>query len=95
VIGDNDRDRVIRFANLAGLVSDAVGVFCFRPVAEDHPTRYRAEQIPPHIEIGRVLFRACQDLGAIKGSIPVEPPTPSPASIAEGTPLEEGSRRGG
>lgn len=70
VINDNDRDRVIHFANAAGLVSDAVGAFCFRPVAEDQPTRYRAEAVPAHIELGRVLFRACQDLTAIKASRP-------------------------
>ena len=74
VISDKDRDGVIRFADRAGLVSDAVGVFCFRPVAADQPTRYRAETVPSHIELGRVLFRACQDLTAIKGSRPIEPP---------------------
>jgi len=68
VTSDKDRDRVIRFADMAGLVSDAVGVFCFRPVAEDQPTRYQAEAVPAHIELGRVLFRACQDLTAIKAS---------------------------
>lgn len=70
VISDKDRDRVIRMADVAGLVSDAVGVFCFRPVAADQPTRYKAETVPSHIELGRVLFRACQDLTAIKGSGP-------------------------
>lgn len=68
VISDKDRDRVFRLADQAGLVSDAVGVFCFRPIAPDQPTRYRAEAAPPHIELSRVLFRACQDLMAIKGS---------------------------
>lgn len=66
VISDKDRDRVIRFADLCGLVSDAVGAFCFRPVSPAQPTQYVADRVPPHLEIGRVLFRACKDLTAIK-----------------------------
>jgi hypothetical protein len=92
VISDNDRERVIRFAELAGMVSDAVGVFCFRPVSDDQPTRYRAEQVPSPIELDRVLFRACQDLTSIKGLRPIEPLTPSPAVVAENMPLGEGTR---
>ncbi len=89
VVSDGDRDRVIRFADVAALVSDAVGVFCFRPVSDNEPTRYRAEKVPPHLELDRVLFRACQDLTAIKGSKPVIPPTPSPASAADAVTLDE------
>lgn len=68
VTNERDRDRVIRFADLAGLVSDAVGVFCFMPVSPDRPTTYQAVPVPSHTELGRVLFRACQDLTAIKSS---------------------------
>jgi hypothetical protein len=89
VTSDTDRERVIRFANVAGEVSDAVGVYCFRPISDDQPTRYRAEKVPSHIELGRVLFRACQDLISIKGLPPIEPPSPSPASAAENVPLDE------
>lgn len=70
VISDNDRERVIHFANMTAQVSDAVGVFCFGPVTPDEPTRYKAEKVPPSIELGRVLFRACQDLTAIKNARP-------------------------
>jgi hypothetical protein len=87
VISDKDRDRVVRFADLAGLVSDAVGVFCFRP-SPDQPTRYKSEKVPPHIELGRVLFRACQDLTAIKSTKPIETPVPSPAKAAD-LPLDD------
>jgi len=66
VISDNDRDRVIRFADVANQVSDAVGIFCFRPVSDDKPTKYRAETVSPHVAIERVLFRACQELTAAK-----------------------------
>ncbi len=66
VIGDKDRERVIRLADVAGLVTDAVGIFCFGPAKPDHPTRYQPEPVPSHIELGRVLFRACQDLNALR-----------------------------
>jgi len=89
VISDNDRARVIRFADVAGLVSDAVGVFCFGPISQDQPTRYRSEAVPSHIELGRVLFRACQDLTALKGVKPIEPPSPRPAKAADETLLEK------
>lgn len=83
VVSDKDRERVVRFADLAGLVSDAVGLFCFRPVAPDQPTRYQAEPVPPHIEMGRVLFRACQDLTALRSSAPLLPTSPSPSMVSE------------
>jgi hypothetical protein len=67
VTGDRDHQRVVQFARTAGLVSDAVGAFCFRPVSLHEPTSYRAEPVPSDVELGRVLFRACQDLTFIKG----------------------------
>jgi len=69
VISDRDRDRVWRLADVAALVSDAVGVYCYRPIAPERPTQYRAEPVPPHIELGRVLFRACQELTAIRNAL--------------------------
>ncbi|HEX9727298.1 MAG TPA: hypothetical protein VGA37_02190 [Gemmatimonadales bacterium] len=68
VISDKDRERVFQMADVAGLVSDAVGVCCYRPIAPDQPTDYMVERVPPHIELGRVLFRACQDLSAIRSA---------------------------
>jgi len=88
VTSDKDRDRVIRFADVAGLVSDSVGVFCFRPVSVDQPTVYRSEKVPPHVEIGRVLFRACQDLRSMRSLDPIQPSSTSPAATAEGIPLD-------
>lgn len=90
VISDKDRERVIQFANLAGQVSDAVGVFCFRPQSVHEPTRYRAEAVPSHIEIDRVLFRACQDLRAIRDSKPIQPPSPSPSDVGEKAAADQG-----
>lgn len=83
VISDKDRERVIRFADVAGLVSDAVGVFCFGPVSESTPAKYRVEPVSSHVALDRVLFRACQELTAIKGSTITNPATPSPASSAD------------
>lgn len=83
VINDADRDRVVRFADVALQVSDAVGVFCFGPSSATQPTRYSEKVVPSHLQIGRVLFRACQDLTAIKGRPPLMPLSPSPAQRAE------------
>ncbi len=95
VISDADRERVIRFADLAALVSDSVGLFCFRPVSNGEPTRYRAETVPPHLELDRVLFRACQDLTAMRASAPVVAPSPSPAAEAESVRLDTEDSSGG
>ena len=83
VTGTNDHHRVVHFANLAAQVSDAVGVFCFTPVSSSQPTKYRSLPVPPHVELARVLFNACQDLMALKAAIPLEPSSPSPAALAE------------
>ncbi len=93
VISERDRERVIRFADVASLVSDAVGVFCFRPVSENTPTKYRVEPVSSHVALDRVLFRACQELTALKGSMVINAPTPSPARLADEVPLDppEGS----
>jgi len=66
VISDSDLARVIQFANLASQVSDACGVFCFRPVSDDKPTTYKSAPVPSQVELSRVLFRACQDLQKIR-----------------------------
>lgn len=47
-------------------VVDAVGVFCFEPVAEDQFTTYRKRtDVPPSLQIERVLYKACTDLQAL------------------------------
>lgn len=75
VVSDSDLKRVIQFAELASQVSDACGLFCFRPVSADTPTKYEAAPVPPQVSIARVLFRACQDLQRIRSS-------PVPATVA-------------
>ncbi|HUQ98373.1 MAG TPA: hypothetical protein VM166_02900 [Gemmatimonadaceae bacterium] len=94
VISDNDRARVVRFADLAALVSDAVGVFCFRPISANSPTRYAVEPVPSHVELDRVLYRACRDLASIHSSTGVESPSASPAELAESIPIEPENHTG-
>jgi hypothetical protein len=68
VINDKDRARLVRMADQALLVSDAVGVYCFRPVSPTEFTRYEVDLVPSHLQLDRVLFRACQELTAIKNN---------------------------
>lgn len=70
VISDADQLRLIRLAEQAALVSDAVGVFCFRPISDAAPTTYRPVEVPAPLDMGRVLFRACQELTAVKEARP-------------------------
>jgi len=83
VISDNDLERVQRFARVAGQVTDAVGVYCFRPDDPKSPSTYRRAPVGPDIEMERVLYRACENLTAMKGAEPVVPTTPSPAEATE------------
>lgn len=91
VVSENDLARVIGFANVAGQVNDAVGVFAFQPIAEGQWTRYEAVKVPPHIELERVLYRACQDLVGLKDAEPEMPVAPSPAQEVLEIPLPEAS----
>lgn len=68
VTSDKDCEQVFRYARRAKSVSDAVGVFCFRPVSEDRPTTYRAEPVDDDIELSRVLFGACRELRSIRAT---------------------------
>ena len=70
VVSDKDLAQVIRKAQHAELVSDGVGVYAFRAKSEAEPTDYSPATVPSNIELGRVLFRACQELMAIKAARP-------------------------
>ncbi len=68
VVNQSDFDRAMRWALTAEQVVDAVGVFCFEPVAEDQFTTYRKRtDVPPSVQIERVLYKACTDLQALAG----------------------------
>lgn len=82
-IGTKDHARVLNFARVAALVSDAVGVYCFAPVSASQPTTYKALPVPSDVELARVLFRACQDLAVLRDTKPIEAPSPSPATLLE------------
>jgi hypothetical protein len=62
VVSQTDFDAAIGAAHTAAQVVDGVGLFCFGPVSEAHPTKYRILPVPPEISMDRVLYRACQDL---------------------------------
>lgn len=70
VIDAKDVEQVIRKAEHAALTCDGVGLFAFRPVDAGSPTTYAAVEVPPGLELARVLFRACQELTAIKAARP-------------------------
>ncbi len=66
VINDADFAAVIKWAQTAEQVVDSVGVFCFEPIADGQFTTYRKRAgVPPNLQIGRVLYKACTDLQAI------------------------------
>lgn len=72
VVSYTDFDAVIGFAHTAAQVQDGVGIFCFGPESESNPTSYRKVPVPADLSIDRVLYRACQDLVALKAEEPVE-----------------------
>jgi hypothetical protein len=87
VVSDKDRDRVVQFAHVASQVSDAVGVFCFGPKDPLQPTSaYEEKAVPAPVQLDRVLFRACQDLRALKGQQAIQVSTPSPSAVADSLP---------
>jgi hypothetical protein len=72
VVSSTDFEAVVSFAHTAAQVQDGVGVFCFTPDTPDRPTSYRKVAVPVDLSIDRVLYRACQDLVALKSQTPVE-----------------------
>jgi hypothetical protein len=73
-IDETDRDRVMLSATAVNQVFDHVGVYCFGPIDEHHPTSYRTIPVRPNAyEIGHVLQEACRDLRAIESRIQVHP----------------------
>ncbi|HZT66041.1 MAG TPA: hypothetical protein VFA11_09665 [Acidimicrobiales bacterium] len=84
VLGDRDFAAVVRWAETAAQVVDAVGLYCYEPT--DSFTRYqRRAGVPTAYELERVLYRACVELQGLREAppppIPVDVP-PSPASAA-------------
>lgn len=85
VVGQTDFDAVVAFAHTAAQVQDGVGIFCFTPDSQDQPTTYRKVAVPADLSLDRVLYRACQDLVALRHEAPVAIPAEGlgPAASAE------------
>lgn len=86
VLGDTDFAAVLRWAETAAQVVDAVGLCCYEPT-DDSYTRYRRRVgVPTAYELERVLFRACTELQGLRSAPPPPIPThvePSPAARAD------------
>lgn len=85
VVSKTDFDATVAFAHTAAQVMDGVGLFCFGPASEAEPTTYRAIGVPRDIGMGQVLYRACQDLTALRdqGPEPIPGSALGPAADAE------------
>jgi hypothetical protein len=76
VVSETDLQGVVTYADRATQVLDGVGLFCYEPVSESHPTTYRpvTKGIPTSLRLDRVLYRACEDLTAIMRETSVKLP---------------------
>lgn len=94
VLDDTDFRATIRWVETAAQALDAVGIYCYEPVAGSL-TQYRRRAVPAAYELERVLWRACQELRMLRTSppppIPAEVP-PSPAVEAQAAQREGSSR---
>lgn len=85
VVGDTDFAAVLRWAETAAQVVDAVGLYCYEPVARSFTEYRRRSGVPTAYELERVLFRACIELRGLRSAPPPPIPhdvSPSPATQA-------------
>ncbi|MGI8686838.1 MAG: hypothetical protein ACR2MO_17400 [Acidimicrobiales bacterium] len=69
-VDETDRHRLMLSATAINQVFDHVGVFCFGPVDDSHPTNYKVIPVQPNAyDIGHVLQEACRDLRGIHASL--------------------------
>ncbi|MEZ4379064.1 MAG: hypothetical protein R3B35_12350 [Gemmatimonadales bacterium] len=68
VVNDNDLKQVVKHAGYAEQYSTGVGLFAFHAARGGTLGKYRPAEVPPGMEISRVLHRACEELKAIKAS---------------------------
>ncbi|MCP4308650.1 MAG: hypothetical protein GY788_28010 [bacterium] len=70
VLSDTDFAAVVRWAETAAQVVDAVGLYCYEPVPGSF-TSYRSRPgVPPAYELERVLYRACTELRGLSEAAP-------------------------
>lgn len=84
VLSERDFAAVVRWAQTAAQVVDAVGLYCYEPVAGSFTAYQRRPGVPTAHELDRVLYRACIELR----SLVTEPPEPIPADVAASPAVE-------
>jgi hypothetical protein len=67
VLSDSDYTATIRWAHTAQQVVDAVGLYCYEPVAGGTTEYRRRGGVPTELELERVLYKACLELRALAG----------------------------
>ena len=88
-VDEVDRQRLLLSATAINQVFDHVGVFCFGPVDDGHPTTYKVIPVQPNAyEIGHVLQEACRDLRGIHASLRDE----LLAAHSPGAPVDDADR---
>ena len=87
VLGDTDFAAVVRWAETAAQVVDAVGLYCYEPTAGSFTSYRRRIGVPPAYELERVLYRACTELQGLRAAPP--PPIPSNVEPSAATRAEE------
>jgi hypothetical protein len=91
VISETDLRAVISYAGRAAQVEDGVGLFCYQPVSEAMPTRYRpvTRGIPTELQLARALYRACEDLTVIVAEPTIKMPGDVVAEAIDAETLDE------
>lgn len=77
VLGDTDFAAVVRWAETAAQVVDAVGLYCYEPTGGCHTAYRRRGGVPTAYELERVLYRACTELQGLSTT----PFRPIPADL--------------
>lgn len=74
IVSPTDFEATVAFARTAAQVEDGVGLFCFGPAVGGDATTYRPMPVPVELSIDRVLYRACQDIVALRQQTPITVP---------------------
>jgi len=82
VLSETDFAAVVRWAETAAQVVDAVGLYCYEPTAGSYTTYRRRAGVPTAYELERVLYRACIELQRLRNAPPIPIPADVPASPA-------------
>lgn len=95
VVGDSDFAAVVRWAETAAQVVDAVGLYCYEPDVAFTSYRRRTG-IPTAYELERVLYRACTELqGLREAPTPPIPHNVEPSAAALAERLTDEASKGG